>query len=339
MVKQEHTDGIWILCEIKEGRIIEASYETISRAVLLSRKKKAKLCALALGYNIERGDLQGLIEMGIDEVYYSDDVRFARSLPDDYVQITISVLKKHKPDIFIAAATTFGRTVMPAIAAGLNTGLTADCTDLDIDCKKGLMIQVRPAIGGNIMAVIETPLHRPQMATVRTNLVSLPNRTPNRRGKIKRINFFSSKNNESCSEWLDSTKIGSKMPLDKAEIVVAGGRGLRKAENFSLIHKLADELGAAVAASRAAVDMGWVDYHHQVGLSGKTVTPRVYIAIGISGAVQHLAGISSAKSIVAINKDPSANIFKIADLGIVGDLFEIVPKLLQEIRKAKGRKR
>jgi electron transfer flavoprotein alpha subunit len=242
------------------------------------------------------------------------------------------LIAEYQPEIIIAGATSAGRTLMPYVAMKVHGGLTADCTGLDIEDGSGLLLQTRPAIGGNIMATIKCPDYRPQMATVRPK--STPQALPEngRRGEIIRL--------IAPPELLHSRIIRTgfvpdeeKFGLQDAETVVAVGRGIKKAENIYLARELADALGAALGASRDVVDRGWLSYPHQIGLSGKTVSPKLYIAVGISGSIQHLAGMQTAGRIVAINKDPDAQIFKVADFGIVGNLFDILPKLTAMIKK------
>jgi electron transfer flavoprotein alpha subunit len=215
----------------------------------------------------------------------------------------------------------------------LHTGLTADCTGLEIDPETGNLLQTRPAFGGNIMATIITPNHRPQMATVRHKVMDALPRDDSRKGEIikEQIDFSDL---EDKSFWLGFEKEKTTLAnITEANIIVSGGRGLKEAKNFALLEELAEALGGAVGASRAAVDAEWIPYSHQVGQTGKTVKPKIYIAVGISGAIQHLAGMSSSDYIIAINKDPDAPIFKVADLGIVGDLFEIVPLITKKVKE------
>ena len=231
----------------------------------------------------------------------------------------------------IVGATVFGRSFIPRVAVELKTGLTADCTGLEIDQETGGLLQTRPAFGGNIMATIVTPNHLPQMATVRHKVMDAAPRDESGKGEliIEKVDFSKFKNDSKYLDFVyDDTQT---VNLTEADFVVSGGRGLKKKENFEMLEELAKSLDAAVGASRAAVDSEWISYPHQVGQTGKTIKPKIYLAIGISGAIQHLAGMQSSDYIIAINKDPDAPIFKAADLGIVGDLFEIVPKLTRKL--------
>jgi electron transfer flavoprotein alpha subunit len=246
------------------------------------------------------------------------------------------LIKSYNPEILIAGATTLGRTLMPYVAIKVNTGLTADCTELEIEEGTGNLLQIRPAIGGNILATIKTPKHRPQMATVRPKSMPILPRIDGRKGEILRIQILPELLKSNTERLGSRSSVDEAQSLEDSDKVVSGGRGLKKADNFALIRELAELLSAAVGASRETVDRGWVSYPHQVGLTGKTVSPKLYMAIGISGAIQHLAGMKTSENIVAINNDPEAQIFQVADFGIIGDLFEIVPALIEELRKRKN---
>lgn len=326
--------GVWILGEQRNGEISDVSYELIAWGRDLADKLSEKLTAVILGSNL-KDKVNELIYRGADRVIVVDSEQFSFDAPDLHSNVLERLVRKYKPEIFIASATTYGRTVMPILAAKLETGLTADCTGLDIDKESRLLIQTRPAIGGNVMATIKTPDHRPQMSTVRPRSKRPLGRDEARKGEI----IFEEVPNEllkSKVKLVDFVKDETaESPIQEADIVVSGGKGLKDGKNFKMLYELASLLGGAVGASRQAVDMGWIPYSHQVGLSGKTVSPRLYVAIGISGAVQHLAGMSSAETIVSINKDPEANIFKVSDFGIVGDLFDIVPILIEKLKKIK----
>jgi electron transfer flavoprotein alpha subunit len=257
-----------------------------------------------------------------------------KSLP--YTRAIAEVLTKHKPEIFLLGATTMGRDLAARLAIRVGAGLTADCTGLSIDPEKKILRQTRPAFGGNIMATIISPNNRPQMATVRPKVFKKPGKEEGKKGEL--IKFTPVINEEDLVVKLveiikdESTKVN----LAEAEIIVSGGRGLGEAKHFKLIEDLARELGGAVGASRATVDAGWISAHHQVGQTGKTVAPKLYIACGISGKIQHLVGMQSSDTIVAINKDPDAPIFKLASYGIVGDLFEYVPRLTNKLKELRG---
>lgn len=330
--------GVWTLSEQKHGKIHPVSYELLNRGKNLAEKLQAPLSAIVLGNGISESELNELISRGADKVYCVNNPAFENFLSEPYKNTIAFLIKKHKPEILLAAATTTGRTVMPCIAAELDTGLTADCTVLDIEEETRNLLQTRPAIGGNILATIKTPDARPQMATVRPKSTKQAERDESRKGEI----IYEKEIPENC---LKSRVVFEKyvpdesqsVPIEDADIVVAGGRGMSKAENFSLIEELASILGGAVGASRDAVDKGWIEYPHQIGLSGKTISPKLYIAFGISGAIQHIAGMQTSETIVAINKDPDAQIFRVADFGIVGDALETAPALISKLKEKLGK--
>ncbi len=330
--EKEGYKGVWILSEKREGLLNSVSFELISWGKELAKKRNVSLSAVLLGENLKQ-DAKELIKYGADIVYTVDDPRLSYFNPEIYLNILSEMIKEEKPEIFIASATTMGRTIMPLVASKIETGLTADCTGLDIEEETGLLLQTRPAIGGNVMATIKTPEHRPQMATVRPKSKKPPTPDESRKGEIIEKKFpeelFSSRIKR-ISFQKDKT---SEVPVQEADVVIAGGKGLKDGKNFEILYRLSKLLNGAVGASRAAVDMGWIPYSHQIGLSGKTVSPRLYIAVGISGAIQHIAGMSSSEVIVAINKDPDANIFQVSDFGIVGDLFEILPFFIEKLEK------
>ncbi|NLF01151.1 MAG: electron transfer flavoprotein subunit alpha/FixB family protein [Anaerolineales bacterium] len=327
---------IWTLAEATGERINPVSFEVIARAVQLKHKLKgANVVAVLIGGPLPRAEVQRLIHHGADGVLHVADARLARFLVDSYARVLVALARAHTPTIFLAGATTYGRTLMPYVAAKLGAGLTADCTLLDIEEETGLLLQTRPAIGGNILATIKTEQARPQMATVRPHSTEILPADPGRAGEITEIVLDPDALVSRITFVGEEENAQGEFSLAEAEKIVSGGRGLGKAEHFALIQDLADALGAAVGASREAVDRGWISYPHQVGLSGKTVTPDLYMALGVSGAIQHLAGMQTAKHIIAINNDPEAQIFSVADLGIVGNLHELVPPLIEGIRARK----
>ncbi len=324
------SQGIWIFVEHKDGVIAPVTLELLGKGRALAGQIKEKLSAILLGSEI-LGLADELIAFGADQVIAIDDPRLRQFRDEIYAKALTYLARKYRPSIILAGATVTGRSFIPRVAIHLHTGLTADCTALDIDPATGYLIQTRPAFGGNIMARIITPYHRPQMATVRHKVMNPLKRDDSRTGEIIReqIDFDFGKE---VSTWLGFEKEKSRLiNITEANIIVSGGRGLKEGKNFAMLEELALALGGAIGASRAAVDAGWVPYSYQVGQTGKTVKPSIYIAVGISGAIQHLAGMSSADYIIAINSDPDAPIFKVADLGIVGDLFEIVPTLIKRV--------
>jgi len=326
--------GVWILAEQADGRVARISHELLTRGRELADKRGTLLTAVLFGDGVAEADLAELIERGADRVIVTEAPELAHFLVQPHAACMAELIRAEKPEIVIAGATTTGRTLMPYVAILVSAGLTADCTVLDIDPRTGELLQTRPAIGGNILATIRTPKHRPQMATVRPRSTRPAPRVAGRTGKIER--------RTPAAELLRSKvkrvgfePIGERHGLQDADIVVAAGRGIKKADNVPLIQRLADALDAALGATRDVVDRGWLSYPHQIGLSGKTVTPKLYIGIGASGSIQHLAGMQTSETIVAINIDPDAQLFKVADFGIVADLFEVVPVLTAKIRKRK----
>lgn len=323
---------VWVFCEQKKGKVQSVSFELLGKARELADKLDVNLCAVLLGCDMEE-ESKNLIQRGADKVYLADSPELARYQDDPYTKILIEFINKYKPEIVLCGATTIGRSLISRVAVIIGAGLTADCTGLDIDPKEKLLLQTRPAFGGNIMATIITPNTRPQMATVRHKVMTEADSVPERTGEIIKEEFP-----EYC--YTTRTKliniveeIEETVNLTEADIIVSGGRGMSAKENFGIIRELALALNAAVGASRGAVDAGWIPYSHQVGQTGKTVCPKIYIACGISGQIQHLIGMKSSDIIVAINKDSEAPIFSVATYGIIGDLFKIVPLLTEQFKK------
>lgn len=326
---------IWTFGEQIDGRLEPISYELLGRGRALADKLDTKLASILLGWKIDRDDIQDLFKRGADKVYLVEKPELKSYLNDVYSNVLIYLVKTYEPEIFLAGASTTGRSVMPYIAAKIKTGLTADCTEFDIEEETGNLLQTRPAIGGNIMATIKTPNYRPQMATVRPRSTPIPPKDETRTGKIVEVqvseDLMKGREEKTGFRSLESDD-GNIQEADK---IIAGGRGVKKGENFNLIHDLAHRLGAAVGASRDAVDRGWAEYPQQIGLSGKTVVPKLYMGFGISGSIQHLAGMKTSETIVAVNNDPDAQIFQVADFGIIGDLFDVIPELISELDKRK----
>ncbi|MBI4180954.1 MAG: electron transfer flavoprotein subunit alpha [Chloroflexi bacterium] len=326
----DNHQGIWVFAETRNGNLKSVDYELLARGRELANTLKAELSAVCFGYQIS--DVEQLIAHGADKVYLIDDPALANHQEDLYLSQFTRLIKEHKPEIVIAGATALGRSFIPRVAAILKTGLTADCTDLEVDTEKRLLLQTRPTFGGNIMATIVCQAKRPQMATVRPRVFKKKAPDNERMGQIIKVDF-NKEGVTSRTRLLNFVEnLTERVKIEDADIIISGGRGLGKAENFHLMEELAAVMGAAVGSSRAAVDEGWIPYSHQVGQTGKTVCPRLYIACGISGAVQHLAGMQTSDTIVAINNDPNAPIFEVATYGIVGDLFEVVPLLIEKLR-------
>jgi electron transfer flavoprotein alpha subunit len=325
--------GVWIFAEQRGGKVASVSFELLGIGRRLADALETELCAVLFGAT--ESDARELIRWGADKVYKSDDPIFEKFNDEPYAQLLTSLIKERKPEIVLAGATPLGRSFLPRVAARLRTGLTADCTGLAIDDNTRNLLQVRPAFGGNIMATILCPNNRPQMATVRPRVMKRGKYDESRSGEVMPVK---SDGLSSRTKVIESVKeVGDfTINLQDAEIIVSGGRGLGDPQGFKLIEELAGLLGGAVGSSRAAVDAGWIPYRHQVGQTGKTVCPKIYLACGISGAVQHLVGMQSSDIIIAINKNPEAPIFNVATYGMVGDLYEIVPLLIKKIKEIKG---
>ncbi len=323
--------GVWILAEQFNGRVQRISHELLTRGRDLADKRGVELTAVIFGKEINGDDLQELIDRGADAVIATEAPELEHFLVEPYAACMIKLIAEHRPEIVIAGATSTGRTLMPYVAIKTSAGLTADCTVLDIEEDTGNLLQTRPAIGGNILATIKTPNHRPQMATVRPRSTQPAPTQQGRTGKITRLKG-SAELLASRIRRVDFVPDESEHGLQDADTVVACGRGIKKGENLSLINELAESLDAAVGASRDVVDRGWLTYPHQVGLSGKTVSPKLYVAVGVSGTIQHLAGMQTSENVIAVNSDPDAQIFRVADFGIVGNLFEVVPVMIEKIK-------
>ncbi|MDD2688970.1 MAG: FAD-binding protein [Candidatus Omnitrophica bacterium] len=321
--------GVWVYLEQKNGKIQSVAYELLGKAQELAKKLNTQVSGVLIGNSLE-DQLDELIWHGADNIYLVQAPQLANFQDEPYTNILVNLIQKYKPEILLSGATAIGRSLVSRVAVTVNAGLTADCTGLDIDPEKKILLQTRPAFGGNIMATIITPNHRPQMSTVRHKVMQPITPDKRRKGKIIKESFDGSLY-ASRTKLLDIVEeIETLINLAEADIIVSGGRGMGGHENFKILEELAHVLGAAVGASRAAVDSGWMPYSHQVGQTGRTVAPKIYIACGISGQIQHLVGMQSSKIIVAINKDPDAPIFKVATYGIVGDLFQIVPALTKK---------
>jgi len=323
--------GVWVWVEQFNHQAGSISWEMMGEGRKLADRRGTTLSACVLGYQAESIARQA-IAYGADRVFLVDDPTLEVYRTDPYARILVELVRKYKPEIFLLGASTRGRDLAGAVATYIYTGLTADCTGLEIEEETNLLLQIRPAFGGNIMATIKCPDYRPQMATVRHHVFEMPVPNESREGQIIRESPVLPED-RIASKVLDLIVEKNEVNLADAKIIVSGGRGLKGPEGFAILHELADVLGGAVGASRAAVDAGWISYAHQVGQTGRTVRPDLYIACGISGAIQHQAGMRTSKVIVAINKDPEAPIFQIADYGIVGDLFTVVPALTRALKR------
>lgn len=329
--------GVWTIAEAQGGSLRAVSFELLARGRKLAEDLSQELVSVLISGPVAEAELTALIARGADRVLVVADEALEGFNAETSSRVLCALVRERRPDIVLAAATLNGRTLMPHAAMRLRAGLTADCTGLAIDPVTKELLQTRPAIGGNILATIKTPGRRPQMATVRPRSARPLEWDGRREGVVERVTFR--------PEWLD-TRVkrlatrgleGEDAGVQEADVVVTGGRGMKKAENFKLLHTLARHLGGVVGASRDAVDRGWAKYPRQVGLSGKTVMPKLYIAAGVSGSIQHLAGMKTSDTIVAINLNEDAPIFQVADFGIVGDLFEVLPLLNKRLEQEVSR--
>jgi len=308
------------------------TYEILGKAWELAHKLNTKVSAALFGHELNKEEINKLLHYGADKVYVVSDPLVKNFIAESYTQAMVQLAQELKPEIILSGATAVGRSFIPRVAVKLETGLTADCTGLEIDNEKRELLQTRPAFGGNIMATIRSSNYRPQMATVRHKVMDPIEKDEEREGEIVEFHIDFDKT-KILSQFIKSVKDETQsVKITEADIIVAGGRGLKDPSNFDLLRKLAKKLGAAIGASRAAVDADWIEYSHQVGQTGKTVKPKIYIACGISGAIQHLVGMRSSDFIIAINKDDKAPIFDVCDIGIVGDLFEVVPELIKNLK-------
>ena len=329
---------VWVFAELEDDRINPVVLELLGEGRRLADALGEKLCAVLLGHKIQAGQTAPLIAGGADQVLVVDRPELACFLDEPYTAVLADLIKRHRPAIVLCGATTVGRSLIPRVAILTGAGLTADCTALAIDPKTRRLLQTRPAFGGNIFATIECPNARPQMSTVRPKVMKPLAADPARRGEVRLEDVVAALLASRTSRIGFTPEASATANIAEADIIVSGGRGMVKAENFRLLEALAKEIGAGLGASRAAVDAGWMPYSHQVGQTGKTVCPKLYIACGISGQIQHMAGMSSSDIIVAINKDPEAPIFKTATYGIVGDVVALVPMLTEAFRKARAAK-
>ena len=323
--------GIWVLAECFGEEMTPVVFELLGEARRLAEIQPQSVSAILLGqYSVSFADQ--LFAAGADKVYQVECPELNIPIEDHHAEVLAELARCYQPAILLIGATRFGRGVSARVAALLNTGLTADCTELAIDPLTGNLLQRRPAFGGNLLATIETPNHRPQMASVRPQVMKALQKEPSRTGERIVCELPSLSLNQ-CIQLVAGQIRETVDSITEASILVAGGRGMQKAENVHLLYELADVLGGTVAASRAAVEAGWLPVERQVGQTGKTVSPRVYVACGISGQIQHTAAISGAETVIAINNDSDAPIFRYADFGLVGDVAEILPRLIRELNR------
>lgn len=321
---------VWVFAEQRDNKLMPVVIELLGEAKRLANLIGCNVAAVLCGHHIEPL-VNELLGYGLDKVYFADAPELKNYTTDAYTKVIYQAVMDYKPEIFLMGATHIGRDLGPSIAVKCGTGLTADCTKLEIDSVDKKLLQTRPAFGGNLMATIICENHRPQMATVRPGIMEKTEYVSNAKGeKIElKAEFNEGELREKVLRIVKSMK--ETVSLTDAKIVVSGGRGLGNPEGFKLIQELADRLGGVVGASRAAVDSGWISHSHQVGQTGTTVKPDIYIACGISGAIQHMAGMQESKCIIAINKNENASIFEIADYGIVGDLYKVIPAIINSL--------
>jgi electron transfer flavoprotein alpha subunit len=330
----ESYKGVWIVAEQNNGEVHPVSCELLGAGRKLADKLQVELAAVLIGDQLQE-KAKHLIGCGADRVYLVEDKNLARFNDESYSQVLTDLIKEKKPEILLAGATAMGRSFIPRVAVLVATGLTADCTDLDIG-EDGLLYQTRPAFGGNVMATILCPHRRPQMATVRPMVMKKLDFDGSRQGVV---DVVTAKKESIASrvQVLESVTLTQETArLTEANVVITGGRGLQKSENFILLKDLAMLVDGAVGATRSVVDEGWMPHSHQVGQTGKTVSPKLYMACGVSGAIQHVVGMQGSEIIVAVNKDPDAPIFDVADYGVVADLFDFVPALVKKIKEQRG---
>ncbi len=321
---------IWVIAEQQQEGVHPVSFELLGKARELAAKRDCAVAAVLVGTSVA-DFAPALIHGGADVVYLADAPFLYPYRTRPHERVIAGLLEKHKPEIVLVGATCMGRDLAPRLANRFKTGLTADCTGLEIDAQNGCLLQTRPAFGGNIMATIVTAHHRPQMATVRPGVMQAVH-SEELIGQVVAVETRPDSGDDCVQVLKTIAKPGSGVQLEKAPVIVSGGRGLQGPDNFRMLSDLAELLGGQVGASRAAVELGWIEHPHQVGQTGKTVKPRLYIACGISGAIQHLAGMQQADVIVAINRDPYAPILKIAHFALIGDVHKIVPELIAELK-------
>jgi len=322
--------GIWVFAEVKDGNVRKIGFELLSQGKKMAEKLGEELVAVILGSGVE--GLTGRLAEYADKVYLADNPALAQYTTDAYATVLTNLMKEHQPSIFLCGATVMGKDLSPRVATRLQTGLATDCTALGIG-DNGLLVAKRPVYAGKAYIEVVCPVSRPQMASVRPNVLEMLPADGTKKGEVIKVDAKIEAASLRTAVLEVVKAAGAKVDLTEANIIVSGGRGMKGPENFKVLEELAGVLNATVGASRAAVDSGWREHGDQVGQTGKVVTPNLYIACGISGAIQHLAGMGSSKIIVAINKDPDAPIFQKADYGIVEDLFKVVPILTEEFKK------
>lgn len=322
--------GVWVFAEQRDGIIMPVVIELLGEGKKLAAEIGTELCAVLCGSNVG-SQVDELIAYGAEKVYLADSAELKTYTTDGYTKVITEAINAYKPEVVLLGATHIGRDLGPCLAVKAATGLTADCTKLEIDPEDKKLKQTRPAFGGNLMATIVCPNHRPQMSTVRPGVMDKAVYNPSNKGEIVNLNV-SFAEEDIRTKVIEIVKtLKDVVSLTDAEIIVCGGMGIGKAEGFDLLKELADKIGGVIGATRACVDAGWIDHCYQIGQTGTTVKPKIYFACGISGAIQHTSGMQNSEFIVAINKNESAPIFELADYGIVGDLYKVIPAIIAEL--------
>ncbi len=324
--------NVWVVAEVLGGQIQKVTYELLGAARSLADDRACEVWCVVMGHELGE-QIEPLFHGGADVALVVDEPRFAQFIDEDMADALVRFVNTYNPEIVLCGATTRGRALIPRVAVAANCGLTADCTELSIDPENGDLLQTRPAFGGNIMATIRCSNHRPQMATVRPRVMNALPTDTSRTGRVITEQLLDSEDSKlkKVIEVFQDTE--NAINLADARFIIAGGRGVKGPEGFQLLKRLAERVNGAVGASRAAVDSGWVPYNHQVGQTGQTVQAMVYVACGISGQIQHLVGMQSCDYIIAIDKNPDTPLMQLADVAIVGDLFEVLPEIVREIPK------
>lgn len=330
----ESYKGVWIFAEQRDGKLQKVALELLGKGRELADTLGVDLTAILLGNDID-DEAKELITYGADKVIYAHSPLLKHYTTDGYAKVICELANEVKPEVILVGASYIGRDLGPRVAARLNTGLTADCTSLSIDEENRNLLMTRPAFGGNLMATIACAKHRPQMSTVRPGVFEKLEKNEARIGTVEKI-AANLKEDDIRTKVIDVFKtVKEAVDIIEADVIVSGGRGLGSKDGFIILQELADELGGSIAGSRASIDNGWIDKSQQVGQTGKTVRPTIYIACGISGAIQHLAGMTNSDFIIAINKDENAPIMKAADLALVGDYSKVIPEMLVKLRAMK----
>ncbi len=333
--RKDEYKGVWVVGEVREDELHEASLQMLTPALKVAKKLKSDVAGVLIGYDVEK-HAKEFIKRGASKVIVVDDPRLKTYYPRVYGDVVVKLAKRFKPELILIAATMRGREMGPYIANSLRTGITADCTDFDVDESTRDVLQIRPPFGAILLAYIKTPFRRPQIGTARPNVFPMPPVDDSRTGNIIKVKMDINELNGPGMKLIRVKRIERKeTPIEKAEIIVSGGRGVGSPDGFKLLEKLAELLGGVTAGSRKAVDAGWIPYEKQVGQTGKSVKPVLYIAIGISGAAQHMFGVREAGVVLAINKDPEAPIFRQADYGVVADYRGVIEKLIEIVSSLK----